>query len=104
MHRDALKLDRIIRLPELLHITGLSTPTLYRLMAEGSFPQQVRLSRNSVGWRSSAVTAWLEALPEVQPARHAERSRKPLAGRTTRRSKQRTEGAHEGERRSDAKR
>jgi len=30
--------DRLIRLPEMRHRTGLSTATIYRKMEEGSFP------------------------------------------------------------------
>jgi prophage regulatory protein len=59
-------LDRIIRLPELLRITGLSTASVYRQMAETRFPRPVRLGKNAVGWRASAVLSWLESLEEAE--------------------------------------
>jgi predicted DNA-binding transcriptional regulator AlpA len=36
--------SRLIRLPEMLHRTGLSKSTLYSRMKEGMFPRQVRYS------------------------------------------------------------
>lgn len=32
-------IDRFLRLDEVLHITGLSCATVYRLMKEGTFPK-----------------------------------------------------------------
>lgn len=57
-----MNVDRIIRRPELLKVTGLSSATLYRLMAEERFPRPVQLSQNAVGWRASAVFSWVESL------------------------------------------
>lgn len=65
MNQEPPDLDRIIRLPELLRITGLSTASVYRQMADGHFPRPVRLGKNAVGWRASAVFAWLESLEEA---------------------------------------
>ena len=53
--------DRIIRKPELLAITGVSAATIYRWIAEGSFPRPVRLGSNSSGWRASHVQDWLDS-------------------------------------------
>jgi prophage regulatory protein len=41
--------DRILRVQAVLHPTGLRRSTLYRKIAEGSFPQQVKISRNGCG-------------------------------------------------------
>ena len=38
---------------------GLSRSTVYQLMAAGDFPASVRLTRNSVGWRSDDIDAWI---------------------------------------------
>lgn len=78
MQRQPLELDRILRLPELLQVTGLSTATLYRWMDEERFPRPVRLGENSVGWKASAVQAWIDGLEEVatkpQPEAGGERA------------------------------
>lgn len=50
---------QIARLPAVLQLTGLSRSTLYVLMAGGSFPQSVRLSQRTMGWKISEVRAWL---------------------------------------------
>lgn len=56
---------RIVRLPETCIITGISRGSIYRLMALGKFPKQVKLSERAVGWRESDLTAWLESRQEA---------------------------------------
>lgn len=51
--------DRIIRLQTVLARTGLSRSTLYRKIAEGTFPPQVRISVHGAGWYESAVNRWI---------------------------------------------
>jgi prophage regulatory protein len=51
--------DRIIRLKTVLVRTGLSRSTIYRKIAEGTFPAQIKISINGVGWRESDVTRWI---------------------------------------------
>lgn len=51
--------DRILRLKAVLDQTGLRRSTLYRKMANGTFPKNVQLSTRCVGWRASAVDEWL---------------------------------------------
>jgi prophage regulatory protein len=51
--------DRIIRLKTVLARTGLSRSTVYRKIAEGTFPAQVRISINGAGWRESDVNRWV---------------------------------------------
>lgn len=51
--------DRIIRLKTVLALTGLSRSTLYRKIAEGTFPAQIRISVHGAGWRESAINRWI---------------------------------------------
>ncbi|MDX8456015.1 AlpA family phage regulatory protein [Mesorhizobium sp. VK9D] len=51
--------DRIIRLRTVLDRTGLSRSTLYRKIAEGTFPAQIKISINGAGWRESDVNRWV---------------------------------------------
>ena len=51
--------ERIIRLKTVLDRTGLSRSTLYRKIAEGTFPSQVPISINGAGWHESAVSHWI---------------------------------------------
>lgn len=53
-------LERIIRLKTVLARTGLSRSTMYRKIAEGTFPCQIKISVNGSGWRESAVNRWID--------------------------------------------
>ena len=48
--------DRIIRLKTVLARTGLSRSTIYRKIAEGTFPAQLR---NGTGWHESDINRWI---------------------------------------------
>jgi prophage regulatory protein len=54
----------ILRLKDVITRTGLSRPTIYRLIARGEFPRQVELGPNSVGWRADKVQEWIETRVE----------------------------------------
>jgi prophage regulatory protein len=51
--------ERILRLKVVLDRTGLSRSTLYRKMAEGSFPRQLKISVRSSGWYESELECWI---------------------------------------------
>ncbi|PKP98248.1 MAG: DNA-binding protein [Alphaproteobacteria bacterium HGW-Alphaproteobacteria-13] len=51
--------DRIIRLKTVLQRTGLSRSTLYRKIADQTFPAQIRISVHGAGWHESAVNRWI---------------------------------------------
>ncbi len=55
--------DRILRLPEVIQVTGISRSRIYFFMARETdpFPRSVQLGPNMVGWRSSEIEAWLAA-------------------------------------------
>jgi len=51
--------DRIIRLKTVLDRTGLSRSTIYRKIAEGTFPRQVPISIHGSGWYESSINRWM---------------------------------------------
>ena len=51
--------DRIVRLKTVLSRTGLSRSTIYRKIAEGTFPAQLKISTNGTGWHESDVNRWI---------------------------------------------
>jgi prophage regulatory protein len=59
---------KILRINQVLDLTGLSRATLWRREREGTFPQRVQLGANSVGWKSDEVLQWLENLPRGSTA------------------------------------
>jgi prophage regulatory protein len=52
------RLDRIIRLKTVLSRTGLSRSTIYRKIAEGTFPAQLKISTHGPRWHESDINLW----------------------------------------------
>lgn len=52
---------RIIRLKEVIDITGLARSTVYKYVADGLFPKPVSLGDRAVGWVESEVQEWILA-------------------------------------------
>ncbi len=50
---------RIIRMADVQARTGLARSTIYVRVADGSFPQPIRLGARAVGWIESEVDAWI---------------------------------------------
>lgn len=72
--------DRIVRLKTVLARAGLSRSTIYRKIAEGTFPAQVRISVNGAGWRESDIDRWI-ADPAGWRATNETTKRRNEAGR-----------------------
>ena len=53
----------ILRTADVVHRTGLSRTTLWRLERKGDFPTRVHLGLNSVGWRVEEIDAWIDRRP-----------------------------------------
>ena len=55
--------DRILRLPAVVKMTGISRSRIYVYMDRKTdpFPRSIKLGANMVGWRHSEVEAWLHA-------------------------------------------
>ncbi|HHQ6548820.1 TPA: helix-turn-helix transcriptional regulator [Serratia fonticola] len=56
---------RILRMPELTMILGISRSSIYEKLNpksryyDADFPRPVRLGAASVGWQSAAIEAWI---------------------------------------------
>lgn len=55
---DAVQ-ERFIRLPEVLHLCGLSRSTVYDLISRNAFPAQISLGGKNVAWVHSEITGWM---------------------------------------------
>ncbi len=51
---------KILRLPAVKTLTGLSRSTIYLRIHEENFPKQINLGPRAVGWVESEVIQWLE--------------------------------------------
>jgi prophage regulatory protein len=60
--------DRIVRMKTVLARTGLSKSTIYRKIAEGTFPAQLRISVHGRGWRESDLNRWIADPVAWRPA------------------------------------
>jgi prophage regulatory protein len=52
--------DRILRLPEVLRVVGLSASTFRDARRNGWAPKPIRLTPGTVGWPESVISAWIE--------------------------------------------
>lgn len=53
--------DRLIRRPELEHLTGLSRSNIYhRIHNDPDFPKPVRIGPNTVAWIESEARNWMQ--------------------------------------------
>lgn len=52
---------KLLRLPQVREVTGLSRSTLYSMMKVGQFPKSVKLSDfgRCVAWREQDVEEWV---------------------------------------------
>ena len=58
---DALEENQIIRRDKVSQVTGLARATIYKKVADGSFPPPIRLGARAVGWRKPDIVAWLQS-------------------------------------------
>lgn len=53
--------DSLLRIKEVKARTGLSTATIYRRQADGTFPRKVQLGPKCVAWYSSDIDTFIAA-------------------------------------------
>jgi len=53
--------QRYLRRSEVELIAGLSKATIYRRIANGTFPPPVRIGGNSVRWRRTDLVSWQDS-------------------------------------------
>jgi len=51
----------VLRLPIVKARVGLSRSTIYKFIAEGTFPAAVRLGPRAVGWLEHEIQDWIVA-------------------------------------------
>lgn len=60
-------MNKIINLKQVIDFTGLSRATIYNLLDpksgyyDSTFPKQIRLSTNRVGWSAFEINEWIES-------------------------------------------
>jgi prophage regulatory protein len=51
---------RLLRLTQVMAMTGLGKTKIYDLQSAGEFPMRVQITAHSVGWIEQEVQAWIE--------------------------------------------
>lgn len=54
-----------MRLRDVIELTGLARSTIYRMVAEQTFPAPVRCGARAVRWRQTAVWQWCDTRPST---------------------------------------
>lgn len=54
-------IDPVLRLREVSHLLGRSISSINRDRKAGTFVPHIQLGPNCVGWRLSALNAWIDA-------------------------------------------
>lgn len=57
---------KILRLEQVVEMTGLPRSTLYRYVKNKQFPAQVKLGLKIVGWVESEVVDWIKRRVEIR--------------------------------------
>ena len=52
---------RILRIKEVVQITGLSSSSIYKQIRLGDFPRGVKLTSRSTGWSSEDIDDWIKS-------------------------------------------
>lgn len=55
------QIPTLLRLSDVMSLTGLPKSSLYRMIGNGAFPKMVKLSARSVAWRQADVIGWVES-------------------------------------------
>lgn len=63
--------DRLLKVAEVEHKTGLSRTTIWRRIGAGEFPTAVKLGGQTVRWRESEVDRWIAHLPSNGAGGHS---------------------------------
>jgi prophage regulatory protein len=53
--------DVLVRITDVCAITGLSVPTIYRLMGRNEFPRPLKITSTARAWKLSEITAWVDS-------------------------------------------
>ena len=51
---------KILRLKQVIEITGLSRSTIYAYISDGFFPKQIAIGERAVGWLSDDIEQWIQ--------------------------------------------
>ena len=60
--------EKLVRVKDVLQITGMSRSTIWRLVNSGDFPQPFRLGPRMNAWHEREIHDWIKSRRENQAA------------------------------------
>ncbi|QUE31395.1 helix-turn-helix transcriptional regulator [Francisella philomiragia] len=57
---------KILRLNQVVELTGTSKSTIYRWISNSQFPKPINLSSSSVGWLEADINDWIQSKIEAR--------------------------------------
>lgn len=54
--------ERLLKLPEVIKLTGVSKSAILRKENAGEFPKRIKLGARSVAWSETEINAWVQAI------------------------------------------
>lgn len=63
-----ISMEKLLRLPSVIDVTGYSKSRIYALIKEGRFPAPLKLGDRAVGWRQSDIDAWIASRQPSLPS------------------------------------
>lgn len=62
---------RLLKLKDVMHITGLARSTVYKYISDGNFPKPISLGERNVAWLESEIQDWILEKIEQRDAQDA---------------------------------
>lgn len=53
-------INRLIRMPEVVRLTGLKPSTIYKLIRLDKFPDGIKLTNATTAWDLESVSSWID--------------------------------------------
>lgn len=54
---------RMLRLPQVIQLTGLGRDSIYQLGNTGQFPRPRKIGERASAWREDEIQKWIESRP-----------------------------------------
>lgn len=51
----------LLRLPQVIELTGLSKTTIHRMEAQGRFPRRRQIGARAVAWNAAEIEEWIRS-------------------------------------------
>lgn len=52
-------MDKLLKLRDVIEMTGISKTEIYRRVAKGTFPMQCKLGERCARWKQSDIQQWI---------------------------------------------